>query len=266
MQVRERQMRTSRGDAAWLEAGAGWPVVLLHAFPLHAQMWRPQLERVPEGWRFIAPDFRGFGASPEPPTAQMSMADYAADVLALLDAAAIEEAVVAGLSMGGYVAFAMYRQAPSRFSGLVLADTRSQADTPDGRKMRMRLRETIAAGGPPALADEMLPRSLSSGADAAIVGEVRRMIESGAPAALDAALAAMMDRPDVTADLPGIGCGTLVLVGEHDVIAPVAEAEAMQRAIPRSRLTVLRDAGHLSSLEQPEAFGRALADFLIARV
>lgn len=266
MQVRERKMRTNRGEATWLEAGAGWPVVLLHAFPLHAQMWRPQLERVPEGWRYIAPDFRGFGASPAALSGRVGMADYAADVFDLLDALEIDEPVVVGLSMGGYAAFAMYRQAPSRLSGLVLADTRSQADTAEARQMRMRLRETIAAGGPSALADQMLPRSLSPHADAALVGGVRRMIESGAPAALDAALVAMMERPDVTADLAAISCATLVIVGEHDVIAPVAEAEAMQRAIPRSTLTVIRDAGHLSSLEQPEAFSRALADFLIARL
>jgi len=272
MQLREGKTRTSRGDASWLEAGAGWPVVLLHAFPLHAEMWRPQLERVPEGWRFIAPDFRGFGrnsaagagAPPSAPAADID--DYAADVFALFDALAIDDAVVAGLSMGGYVAFAMYREAPSRFNGLVLADTRATADTVEVRQARTRMRELVAASGASALADLMLPNSLSSQAAAPVVSEARRLMESADPAALDAALAAMMSRPDSTDGLPRVSCATLVLVGALDKVTPVADAEAMQHAIPRSTLVVIPEAGHLSSLEQPDQFSRALADFLLARL
>jgi pimeloyl-ACP methyl ester carboxylesterase len=116
------------------------------------------------------------------------------------------------------------------------------------------------------LADQMLPKLLSSDADPALVAEVRRMIVSADPAALDAALAAMMERPDVTADLPQLSCATLVVAGEHDAITPVADADAMQRAIPRSALVVIPGAGHLSSLERPDQFSRALGDFLLARL
>jgi pimeloyl-ACP methyl ester carboxylesterase len=271
MQLREGKTRTSRGDASWLEAGAGWPVVLLHAFPLNAEMWRPQLERVPEGWRFIAPDFRGFGRSAVRPDAApldgaVTIDDYAADVFALFDALAIDEAVVAGLSMGGYVAFAMYRQAPSRFNGLVLADTRATADTAELRQARTRMRELVAARGASALADLMLPNSLSSHAGPAVVDAARRIIEAADPPALDAALAAMMNRPDSTDGLSRMSCATLVLVGALDKVTPPADAEAMQHAIPRSTLVVIPEAGHLSSLEQPDQFSRALADFLLARM
>src|SRR3954468_20275101 len=116
--VHERSIDPGGRRIAWLEAGAGWPVVLLHAFPLNAAMWRPQLERVPEGWRFLAPHL-AFGPSLE---------DHASAVGDLLDALQIDDAVIAGLSMGGYLAFAMHRQMPARFSGLILADTRAQAD------------------------------------------------------------------------------------------------------------------------------------------
>jgi pimeloyl-ACP methyl ester carboxylesterase len=255
MQVRERRMRTARRDASWLEAGAGWPVVLLHAFPLNADMWRPQLQRVPQGWRFIAPDLR----YPAP-----GLDAYAADVLDLLDCLEIDDAVIAGLSMGGYLAFAMHRLAATRFSGLVLADTRAQADTPEQRQARQRMREVLASGGPPAIADQMLPKLLSTHADAALVGEVRRLIEGGDPAAIDAAIVAMIGRPDSTGDLPRISCATLVVTGELDTVTPPADAEMMQRAIPRSTLTVIRGAAHLANLEQPEPFSKALADFLLA--
>jgi 3-oxoadipate enol-lactonase len=269
MDVRERRMETTRGEASWLEAGAGWPVVLLHAFPLNAEMWRPQLERVPQGWRFIAPDLRGCGRARATLPADadpLSMESYAADLWDLLDSLEIDEPIVAGLSMGGYVAFAMHRQSPARLTGLVLADTRSQADTPDQRALRTRLREVLAHGGTAALADQMLPNSLSSGADPAVVAEVRRLIEAGDSRGLDAALVAMMERPDSTPDLPRVSCATLIIAGELDKITPVADAEAMQRAIPRAVLTVIPAAGHLSSLEQPDQFSRVLADFLISRV
>ena len=262
-------METDRGRLAWLEAGAGWPVILLHAFPLSAAMWHPQLDRVPDGWRFIAPNLRGFGRSLPPSGGRISMDDYAADVFCLMDGLALDNATIGGLSMGGYVAFAMFRQAPIRFTGMILADTRPQADTPQGREGRVRMRDVLAKEGPRGVADQMLPKLLSEEArreGAEMLRDTRAMIESAAPQAIDEAIGALMDRPDSTPGLSGISCATLVLVGEQDEITPVAEAVAMQRAIPRSTLCVISGAGHLSSLEQPEAFSRALGDFLLAHL
>ena len=265
MPIQERFITTARGDMAWLEAGQGWPLLLLHAFPMNATMWRPQLERVPEGWRFIAPDFRGFGRTP-PGSAPISIDAHAADVGALMDTLQIEEAIVGGLSMGGYVALAMFRQEAGRITGLVLADTRASADTDDGRAGRMRLRAALAEHGPRAVADQMVPKLLSPAAPRALVAEVRATIESCHPRALDAAIEALMNRPDATADLPRISRGTLILVGEQDTVTPPADADVLQRGIPRSTLTVIPNAGHLSNLEQPERFSRALSDFLLARL
>jgi 3-oxoadipate enol-lactonase len=250
-------MDTARGRMAWLDAGAGWPVVLLHAFPLSADMWRPQLDRIPDGWRVIAPNYLSPGA--------VAMDDYAEDVLGLLDGLEIDDAVIGGLSMGGYVTFAMFRKEPSRFTGMILADTRSQADTAQTREGRVRLREVLAKEGPRGVADQMLPKLLCQSAGD-VARDARAMIESAAPDAIDAAIGALMTRPDSTPGLAAISCSTLVVVGDQDAITPVAEAEAMQRAIPRSALCVIPDAGHLSSLEQPEAFSRALGDFLLAHL
>jgi 3-oxoadipate enol-lactonase len=257
----EQHIDTARGAMAWLEAGAGWPLILLHAFPLDANMWRPQLEAVPSGWRYIAPHFRGFGAGP-PTTGPLSVDDYAADVFALLDALNIDAAAVGGLSMGGYVAFAMFRKAPERFTAMILADTRAQADTPEGRQGRVQMRAQLAAEGPGAIAAQMLPKLLSPGATPEVVEAVRRTIASGRPDAIDAAIAALMARPDSTPLLARINVPTLVVVGDADAITPIADAEAMQRAIGRSTLTAIPGAGHLANLEQPRAFSRALDDFL----
>jgi 3-oxoadipate enol-lactonase len=265
MSIQEREIETARGRMTWLEAGAGWPVVLLHAFPLSADMWRPQLDRVADGWRFIAPDLRGFGRLPLPSGgSEMTMGDYAADVLSLLDALEIDAAPIGGLSMGGYVTFSMFRKQPDRFTGMILADTRSQADTPQAREMRMQLRELVRTGGARALAKQSLPKLLSETAAQDAVDWTRALIESAPAEAIDAALVAMIGRPDSTPGLPHIHCSTLVVVGDRDEITPVADSEAMQLAIPRATLCRIPGAAHLSAIEQPDAFSRALGDFLIA--
>jgi pimeloyl-ACP methyl ester carboxylesterase len=262
--IAERPMR-------YLEAGSGWPVVLLHAFPLSAEMWRPQLERVPEGWHFIAPDLRGFG--PEAPdsrrTVPATLDDMAADVVLLLDRLEVERAVIGGLSMGGYVTFALFRRAPERFSGIILADTRPQADTPAGRDGRRKLIESARTRGPAAVADAMLPKLLgktSRSRRPSLELQVRQMIEREHAEGIVGALEAMLARPDSTPDLARIACPTLVVVGDEDELTPPADAELMQNHIVRSRLVVLPEAGHLSSLEAPDGFTLAVSDFLTSNL
>jgi pimeloyl-ACP methyl ester carboxylesterase len=291
--IHERTVDIGGERVRYLEAGAGWPLVLIHAFPLSAEMWRPQLERALDGWRFIAPDLRGFrppvhlprslpseGVSAvrgservphpiHPSVDTLTMDDYARDIGQLLDCLKIDEAVIGGLSMGGYVTFALFRQSPERFSGMSLADTRPQADTPDGRSARAKMRDLLEARGPSAVADQMLPKFFEDSVPpppADLVAHVRDLIEANAVDGLDAALNALMQRPDSTPDLDGISCPALIVVGEHDVITPAADARVMERAIPRARLTVIPGAGHLSSLEHPDEFSRALHDFLMAHM
>jgi len=263
--ITQRTVDTARGPMTWLEAGAGWPLVLLHAFPLTAEMWRPQLERVPADWRFIAPEL----SSAVPPSGERTIDDYAADVGALLDTLKVDEAVIGGLSMGGYIAFALFRRSPELFTGMILADKRPQADSPQGREGRVKMRELVASEGVGAVADQMLPRLLSKQTmekQPELVRRVREIIESNTPRAVDAALDAMMTRPDSTPDLPRMSCATLVIVGEEDSVTPPSEADAMHQAIERSVLVSLPGAAHLSSLEQSDAFSRALADFLLSHI
>ena len=254
-------METPRGRIGWLEAGSGWPVILLHGFPLNADMWRPQLERAPIGWRFVAPDLRGFGQTAGAGTS-LSVDEWAADVFALMDCLEMDDAVIGGLSLGGYVTFAMYRQAATRFNGMVLANTRSQPDSEQALAGRMQLRRLLAEQGPSTVAPQLLPKLFSSGADPGAVAFARDLIEAAPPEAIDAAIGALMDRPDSTPDLPRITCAALVIASDQDAIVPLAEAEEMQRALTRSQLIVLGGAGHMSNLEQPDAFSRALEDFL----
>ena len=136
------------------------PVVLLHAFPLNATLWRPQVGAGPAGWRVVTPDLPGFGSSSEPPTA--SMEEMARGVLRVLDGLGIQRAVIGGLSMGGYLTLALYRMAPERFSGMILADTRATPDTEEQKAGRRKMITTVREQGPPAIANEMLPKLLGA--------------------------------------------------------------------------------------------------------
>ena len=227
-----------------------------------------QLALADRGWRVIAPHFRGFDGGDGDPPAQ-SVDDYAGDVVDLLDALHIHEAVVGGLSMGGYVAFALLRHAARYVQGLILADTKAPADTPEGVEGRKRMIELVRQQGPAAVAEEMIPKLLGETTRRTrpeVVDRVRALATSSSAEAIAGALRALMTRPDATPQLPTIHVPTLIVVGEEDTVTPRAAAEEMHRGIAGSELVVIPAAGHLSNLEQPAAFDAALARFLDHRV
>ena len=238
-------------------------VVLIHGFPLNAQLWNPQADAIPDGWTLFAPELPGFGRSHAAPVS--SMDDLARAVFAAMDDAAIERAVIGGLSMGGYVTLAMYRQAPHRFAGMILADTRATADTEPQKAGRHKAIATVRQHGPSAIADDMLPKLLGETTrtrQPALIRDVREMIEGNSADAIAGALEAMLGRPDSTPLLSRLALPTLILCGDEDVLTPPSDSQAMHAAIPGSRLEMIAGAGHLSNLERPEQFSRALASFL----
>jgi len=266
LDVHSRVAHLSTRSVRYLEAGTGRPLIWLHAFPLSADQWLPQLSRVPPGWRFIAPDLRGFRGGSQAFEAfdlpGVTMDGYAADVLELMTQLEMTDAVIGGLSMGGYVAFAIQRRAPSRVSGLVLADTRSTADTAEGRAARDRMADLVAREGAAGVAREMLPKLLGETTrrdQPDLTDAVRRLIEVNTPEAIGAAIQALKTRPDSTPLLASIACPTLIICGEEDVLTPMADSEAMHAAIAGSRLVRLPGAGHLSNLENPIGFNDAIA-------
>jgi pimeloyl-ACP methyl ester carboxylesterase len=241
-------------------------VVLLHAFPIGASLWEPQLRHMPAGWRLIAPDLRGFGGSTELDTiTNASMADYAQDVADLMDELGVTRAVIGGASMGGYAAFALLQAAAGRVDGLVLANTRAGADSPESRANRRNMLAILDREGPSGVSREMMPRLLGKTtleANPEVEPFVRRLIKQQSPTAIRTAIHRMMHRPDSTPLLPSINVPTLVITGDEDTLIPVDESRAMANAIPGATLVIVAGAGHLANLEQPDAFNRAFHEFL----
>jgi pimeloyl-ACP methyl ester carboxylesterase len=247
---------------AHADVGRGLPVVLLHAFPLNRTMWEPQIAALFGECRCIVPDLRGFGDSPK--SGPYTMDRHADDIAALLDALQVERAVIGGLSMGGYVALALWRRHRHRIRALVLADTRAAADTPEGLQKRDELIALARTGGPAAVADKQitgLTGKSTRDKQPELVDRIRSVMSGESVDGIVGALEAMRGRPDSTALLPQIDVPTLIVVGAEDVITPVKEARAMADAIRGSRLEVIPEAGHLSNLERPAAFNAALSDF-----
>jgi 3-oxoadipate enol-lactonase len=245
---------------AHLDAGSGRPaVVLLHAFPLHAGMWEPQIDALSPRWRVIAPTLAPEAS--DPPSVD-AMADSVAELLADLG---VSEVVLGGLSMGGYVAFAFLRRHRSRVRGLVLADTRPGADTPEVRERRTNQQAQVAAEGPQPVFEAMLgslPSEYTRDNRPEVLARIRSLMDAVGHDHVIAALEAMKHRPDSTADLAGIDVPALVVVGEDDGVSPPDVAEHMRDTLPDARLAVIPRAGHLSSLEDPDAFNAELIAFL----
>jgi 3-oxoadipate enol-lactonase len=249
---------------AYTDTGIGQPVVLLHGYPFNRSLWTEQVSALSNSYRVITPDLRGLGES-DAKSGAATMNRMAQDVAELLDQLEISRAVVGGLSMGGYVALAFYKQFPSRVRALILADTRAQADTEEGKQTRFQQAEKALAEGMAGIADSMLPKLLTPETVSKrpeVVKRVRDMMLKTKPEGAAGALLGMAERDDQTPLLSQIACPALILVGREDPITPVQDSENMHREIAGSRLVVIDNAAHVSNLERTEQFNDEMVQFL----
>ncbi|HWF57750.1 MAG TPA: alpha/beta fold hydrolase [Candidatus Dormibacteraeota bacterium] len=249
------------------DSGAGPALLLLHAFPLDASQWDGQVAALSDRYRCLRPDFWGCGTSPPPP-GTVSVDSYARDVLGALDGLGIDQFSVCGGSMGGYVAFALLRQARDRVRSLVLANTRATADSSDGRAARRAMAEEVRSGGVEAIVEPTTARMLCSRCrdEVHIADPVRGRIRRCTTAGVVAALTAMAERPDSSELLGGLDIPTLVVLGSADPVVPVEEARAVAAAIRGAALEEFSGSAHLTNLEQPARFSQVVGDFLDAQV
>jgi pimeloyl-ACP methyl ester carboxylesterase len=232
-------------------------------------MWGFQFEPLAAaGWRVIAPHMRGVdGGANDPPTAGID--DYAADVVDLLDALHIDAAVIGGCSMGGYLSLALMRLAPNYFRGLLLVDTRSQADAPEaleGRKRLLKLAEEQGAAGVLADMEPKLLGETTRRERPEVVAHLRDIAMRNSNGSIAGMVRALMSRQDSTPLLGGIRVPTLIVVGDEDTITPPPLSEQMHAAIPGSHLERLPKVGHLPNLEDPQRFNDVVTQFLANRV
>lgn len=243
--------------AASTAFGPGRPaLLLLHAFPFPAAMWQPQLDGLADLTRIVAPEL-----APEKHDSMEAVADSVAALVTDLDLGPV---VVGGLSMGGYVAFALVRRHRSLVKGLILADTRAGADTQEVRDRRTSQQATVAEDGTRPIVEAMLkglPGQHTKDNRPDVMAELERLMGQVSPEYVTAALEAMKQRPDSTPDLAGIDVLALVIVGEQDSLSPPDVAEEMCAALPNAELATIPNAGHLSNLENPADFNRVVRGF-----
>lgn len=242
--------------------GTGFPVVLIHAFANDGELWKPQIDAFRQRFRIIAPDLRGFGKSMPTDGRAVSMDRYADDVIELMDGLKVQRAVIGGISLGGYVAMSLALRFPERTSGLILANTRAGADNPDWTSFREALVAEIEQRGAQAVVDNYGDKPFRNNCPEDIKRYVREMILRQPAAGLASGTRGMAQRLDRLAALVTLRMPTLVISGTEDNYIPSTEGEVMHRAIPGSRFVDIPHAGHLSNIDNADAFNTAMVDFV----
>jgi 3-oxoadipate enol-lactonase len=250
------------GKIAYTDAGAGSPILLVHGFPLDSRVWDAVIPKLTGRHRVVAADLPGFGQSQ---LGKGFTIESLADTLAkLADELKLGKFLLAGLSMGGYVALAFADRYPAKLAGLALVDSKAAADNDEQKRGRQRMIDLVRASGSKAIADDMLGKMTGEETirtQPAVVRELRAIMEACPPKTIETALAAMRDRKDYVGLLSKLPMPLAVMVGEGDVITPPAQAEQIAAAVPGAILTKIPAAGHMSPLEQPTAVADALAAF-----
>ena len=257
-------------EVAGAGAGSSEPLVLVHGFPLDRSMWEPLVERLSDRCRVFSLDLRGLGTSslPEGDAGRVSsMEAMADDIVETLGAEGIGGAfVLAGLSMGGYVALALLARHGARLKGLILLDTRTAPDTLEAAQRRLALADEVERAGSARIVAEAMTSRLF-GPDAMrdqpdLVAAWTAKMTAAPPRGVAAAARGMSARPDRLQTLIEAAVPTLLIVGEHDVITPRDEMKGIADAVPGAEFVVIAKAGHMPPLEQPDACAAAMRSFI----
>jgi 3-oxoadipate enol-lactonase len=242
---------------------SGRPVVFVHGFPFSHEMWAPQIEALNNDYRCIAYDIRGLGRS-DVGDGQYMIEIFVDDLIALLDHLQIDKAAVCGLSMGGYVALRAVEKNPERFNALILADTRSEADSNEAKLKRAGalkgVKTDLKAFAEGFVKAVFAPETFKTHPQS--IQKIRTIIESATPQGICGSILALASRTDTTASLAKISIPTLVLVGEHDTLTPPSVALAMAKQIPGAEYKEISKSGHMSNMENPGEFNSHLLTFL----
>jgi pimeloyl-ACP methyl ester carboxylesterase len=243
------------------DIGNDVPLLLIHGFLLDRTLWRPQIAGLSQIYRIIAPDLRGFGESSDTDGEAVTMEQYAADLKSLLDFVNLKQTVICGISMGGYIALAFYAQYADRVKGLILANTRAVPDSEEGREARLTNAQKVDDVGSSFLVKTIAPQMLKSPANSEIEIDVRNMMMRQRATGIMSALRGMAMRLDRSALLHFATVPVLIISGSQDAFISPSYSEAMHALNPNSRLVIIPEAGHLSNLDEVDAFNRVIREF-----
>jgi pimeloyl-ACP methyl ester carboxylesterase len=243
---------------AYTDTGKGKPLILIHAFPTDKQLWAPQQDGLKNNFRIITLDLWGFGKSSSANGQAITMSDYADEVKQLMDQLHIQKAVIGGESMGGYVAIAFLEKYPDQVEGLVLSDTQSIADNPETKEKREISAVDILEHGTANMISGFMPKALSPNASEENKEFLKHILEAQKPDAIASALRGMALRQDISDLLANSVLPILIITGDKDTLISPQQSKNMHAIAKNSKLVVLTNAGHLSSLEQPDKWNQAV--------
>ncbi len=239
-------------------------VILLHAFPLSAEMWSSQIDNLANnGYAALAPN--AFGINDSPSKSDWTFSDYADALNEFMHSLGISRATLVGISMGGYKAFAFWKKYPDKVKSLVLCATRAEADTPDGKKTRYEFIDAVLKHGNEEALARMLPKLLGTTSHQSrpdVVKRVESIIRRQSPQAIAETLKALASREDATSLLPSITVPTLVIAGAEDALMNESVLKVIHDGIKNSQMKLIQGAGHLPNLEQPDIFNFYLLEHL----
>lgn len=244
---------------SYTDAGQGKPLILIHAFPTDQRLWKPQ-QVLKNYFRVITLDLWGFGLSAKVDGRVVTMNKYADEVKLLLDQLHIKKAIIGGESMGGYIALAFLGKYPAMINGLILSDTQSIADSPEGKIKREAQAVEVLHQGTTSLIEGFMTKALSSQAPEPVQAFLRHIIKTQAQTAVASALRGMAARHDTSSLLANTSSPILIMTADKDTVIPSQQSAYMKQLTKNSRLVLIKNAGHLSSLEQPEQWNKAVID------
>jgi pimeloyl-ACP methyl ester carboxylesterase len=243
------------------DAGHGPAVVLIHGHPFNRTMWAPQLAALPDRFRVIAPDLRGYGDSPVTP-GTVPMAQLAADVSHLLDGKGIATAALVGLSMGGLVVMELAAAQPDRWWAYGFAATTAARSTAAERSARRASAQILDEQGMRPVAEEMAVRLFGPRAAPELKAAIMAMMLATNPAGAAAAVRGRAERPDYQPILRSLGAPALVCTGDHDSYSTAEITRELAGCLPDPEVVLLAGTGHLPNLERPDEFNQHLLSFL----
>ncbi|EKD71078.1 MAG: alpha/beta hydrolase fold protein [uncultured bacterium] len=251
---------------SYTDIGHGRPIILIHAFPTDRRLWEPARNEIEDVFRdsrifrIISIDLWGFGQSSSANGQAIMMSDYADEVSQLLDHLDIKSAVIGGESMGGYIALAFLEKFPKKVEGLILSDTQSIADSPETKAKREATAVDVIEHGTENLINEFISKALSPDASEKTRMFLKYVLEKQDKMAIASALRGMALRHDTSNILANSSLPILILTGEKDKVISPQQSQNMHALAKNSKLIVIPNAGHLSSLEQPKKWINAVID------